>query len=70
MKVKFLEIKTRVESKLNHISSALNQRRWRKETVLEFEDGCIEGEEEQDVSTQLIQTQKNQLIDSQDDLKR
>ena len=47
----------------------LNCRRLRKEPVLEFEDECIE-EEEQDVSTQFFQTQKNQRTDLQDHFER
>ena len=68
MKIKFLEIETSVKSKLNQMFSALNQRRCPKEPVLEFEDECIE--EEQDVSTQFLQPQKNQLFDLQDHLER
>ena len=38
---------------------------------MEFEDGYIEEkEEEKDISTQFLQTQKNQAIDSQDHLER
>ena len=41
-----------MKSKLNQICSALNLRRCREEPVLEFEDECIEKEEEeQDVSS-------------------
>ena len=47
MKVKFSEIEASVKSKLNQVSSALNQRRCRKEQVLEFKDECIGEEEEQ-----------------------
>ena len=70
MKLKILEIETSVEGKLSHFFSALNQSRCRKEPVLEFEDECIEKDEEQDVSPQFLQTQKNQLIDLQDHLER
>ena len=70
--LKFLEIETNVKSKLNHFFFAVNQSRCRKEPVLDFEDECIEEEkeEEQDVSTQLLQLQRNQLIDLQDQLER
>ena len=68
-KLSFLEIKTSVKSKLNQNVSALNQRRFRMEQVLQFEDECIQ-EEEQDVLTQLLQTQKNELIDLQDHLEK
>ena len=65
-----MEIRTSVKSKLNQNFSALNQRPCRKEPVLEFEDGCIERKEEQNVSTQSLQTQRNQRIDLQDHLNR
>ena len=69
MKLKFLEIETSVKTKINQNFTALNQRRCRKEPLLEFEDACFE-EEEQDLSTQFLQTQKNQIIDLQDHLER
>ena len=69
LKLKFLEIETSVKSTHNQISSAVNQRRCCKEQVLEFEDECIE-EKEQDVSTQFLQKQKNQLSDLKDPLER
>ena len=62
MNIKFLAIETRVKSKLNQIFSAFEQSRCRKEPKLEFEDGCIEKQEEPNVSTQFLETQKNQLI--------
>ena len=67
-----LEIETGVKSKLNQSFSALNQRHCREEPVLEFEDACIkeEEEEEQEVSTKFLQTQKKQLFDMEDDLER
>ena len=70
MKLKFLQKETIVKSKLNQVFSALNQRHCRKEPVLEFEDECIEQEEEQDVSTQFLQTQKNQIKNLHDLLGR
>ena len=60
---KTLEIKTSVKIKLNQIFSALNKRRCRNEPVLDFENRCIEEEKEQEVSTQVLKTQKiNSLI--------
>ena len=72
MKLKLLEIETSVKRKHNPILSTLNYRRCRKDSVLHLEDGCIEEEEDEEghVSTQFPQTQKNQLIDLQDHLKR
>ena len=66
MKLMFLEIGTSVKSKFNRNFSALNQRRCRKKPALEFEDGCIDDEEEQDVSTEILQKQRNHFIDLQD----
>ena len=51
------------------MSSILNQRRCRKESGLELENECIE-EEGQGVSTQFLQTRKNQLNDLQDQLQK
>ena len=53
MMLKFLQVETSKKTKLNQVFSALNQRRCRKDSVLEFEDECIEEEEEHDVSTQF-----------------
>ena len=61
-----MEVETTAKNKFNQIFSALNQRRCRKETVLKTEDGCIEEEEKQDVSTKFLQTKKNQVIDLQE----
>ena len=47
IKIKFLESETNVNSELNQVFSAPNQRRCRKEPVSEFEDECIEEEEEE-----------------------
>ena len=63
MKIKFLQIESSVKSKLDQVFSALNQLRFRKEPILEFEDECIDEEEEENVSTQVLQKQKNQNID-------
>ena len=47
--IKIFELETIVKSKLSQTFSAFNQRRCSQEPVLEFEDACIEKEEEQDV---------------------
>ena len=52
-----------MQSKLNRNFSAPNQRRCRREPILELENECIEEAEEQDVSTQFLKTQKSQLFD-------
>ena len=58
-----------MKTKLNRLFSTLNQRWCRREPVLNFEDGCIE-EEEQDASTQFLKTEMKQLIDFQDHLEK
>ena len=68
MKLKFLEIETIVKVKLNQNFSALNQCRCRKQPVLEIENEFIGEKKEKKLSTQFLQTRKNQLIDSQDHL--
>ena len=55
--------------KFSRTFSTPNQHRYRKEPALEFEVQSIE-EEGQEVSTQFLQTQKNQLIDLQDHLEK
>ena len=63
MKFKFSEIATSVKKKLNRIFSALNQRRYGKHSVLEFEDECIEEEEEeQDMSTKINKHTRIKLL--------
>ena len=69
MKLQFLDIETSIKSRLNAIFAVLNERRGPRETVLEFEDECLEVEEK-DVSTQFLQMQKNQLLDLQEHLER
>ena len=71
MKLKFLEIETAIKSKLTRTLESLKERRCRKQRVFEFEDHCFEDDnEEKDASTQLLQMQKNQLIELQEHLER
>ena len=76
-------IESSVRSTLNQIFSALNQCRFRMESISEFEHECIEQkeeeeeeeeeeqeEEEKDVPTQFLQTQRNPPIHLKDHLKR
>ena len=69
MKLQFLDMATSIKSRLNAIFAVLNERRGPRETVLEFEDECLEVEEK-DVSTQFLQMQKNQHLDLQEHLER
>ena len=71
MKWKFPEVETTIKSKLIRILEPLNERRCRNQRVFEFEDHCIEDDnEEKDASTQFLQMQKNQLIELQEHLER
>ena len=71
MKLKFLELETAIKSKLTRTLESLNERRYRNQSVFEFEDHCFEDDnEEKDASTQFLQMQKNQLIQLQEHLER
>ena len=71
MKLKFLEVETAIKSKLTRTLESLIERRCRNQRVFEFEDHCFEDDnEEKDASTQLLQMQKNQLIELQEHLER
>ena len=71
MKMKFLEVETAIKIKLTRTLESLNERRFRKQRVCEFEDHCIEEDnEEKDASAQFLQMQKNQLIELQEHLER
>ena len=71
MKLKLLEVETTIKSKLTRILESLNECRCRKQRVIEFEDHCLEDDnEEKDASTQFLQKQKNQLIELQEHLER
>ena len=65
-KLNFIEVETAIRIKLCAVLEQLNQRRNRAERVSNFVDDCIVEEEEKDLSTQFLQIQKNQLIDSQE----
>ena len=63
MKSNFIDIETAIKKKLCAILEQLNQRRNRPERVTIFVDDCIVEEE---LSTQLLELQKNQLFDLQE----
>ena len=69
MKLQFLDIETSIKSRLNAIFAVLNERCGPRESVLEFEDECLEVEAK-NVSTQFLQMQKNQLLDLREHLER
>ena len=71
MKLKFPETETAIKSQLTRTLESLSERRCRNQRVFEFEDHCFEDDnEETDASTQLLQMQKNQLIELQEHLER
>ena len=56
MELKILETKTAIKSKLTRTLESLNERRYRNQSVFEFEDYCFEGDnEKKDASTQFLQ---------------
>ena len=69
MKLSFIEVETAIKIKLCAILEQLNQRRNRAERVSNFVYDCIV-EEEKDLSTQILQMQKDQLIDLQEHFER
>ena len=69
MNMIFIEIETAIKIKLCAILEQLNQRRNRAERVSNFVDDCVV-EEEQDLSTQFLQSQKNQFLDLQEHFER
>ena len=69
MKLNFIEVETPIKKKLCAILEQLNQIRNRSGSVSNFVDDCIV-EEEEDLSTQFLQMQKNQVIDLQEDFER
>ena len=71
IKLKFLEVKTAIRSKLTQTLQSLKERRCRNQRVFELEDLCFEDDnEEEDASTQFLQMQKDQLIELQEHLER
>ena len=71
MKLKFVEMETAIKSKLTRTLESLNERRCRNQRGFEFEDHCFEDDkEEKEASTQILQIQKNQLIELQEHLER
>ena len=71
MKLKFLEIETAIKSRLTRTLESVNERRCRNQRVFEFEDQCFEDDnEEKGALTQILQMQKNHLIELQKHLQR
>ena len=71
MRSNFLEIENNIKKRLHTIFSILNERvSFNKIEAREYEDECIENEEETDASTHFLRIQKNQLIDLMQHLER
>ena len=71
MKLKFLKVEKAIKSERTRTLESPNERRYRNQCVVEFEDPCFEDDnEEKDASTQFLQMQKNQLIELQEHLER
>ena len=70
MKLHFFEVEIAIKMKLCAILEQLNQRRKQAERVSNFADDCLVEEEEEDLSTQFLQMQKNQLYDLQEHFER
>ena len=71
MKLNFLEVETAIKNKLTGTLESLNERHYRNQRVFEFEDHCFEDDNEDKVaSTQILQIQKNQLIELLENLER
>ena len=70
MQRKFASIQGIVNSRVKAIFEKLNERKGHKTPAFDFEDECIEEGEEADMSTQLLQLQKNQLLDFQQHFER
>ena len=70
MKLNFIEVETAIKIKLCARLQQLNQRRKPAERVSNFVDDCIVEEEKNDLSTQFLQKQKNQLSDLQEHFER
>ena len=68
---KFQEIENTVNDRVKKIYDKLNDRiLTRRLDVFDYEDECNEDGEENNMSTQFLRTQKNQLIDLKHYLER
>ena len=71
MKLNFIEVEIAIKIKQCAILEQLNQRRNRAQKLSNFADGCVvEEQEEKDLSTQILQMQKNQITDLQEHFER
>ena len=70
MKLNFIEVEAAIKIKLCAIMEQLNQRCNQAERMSNFANDCMVEEEEKDLSTQVLQMQKNQLNDLQEHFER
>ena len=72
MKLRFIEVETAIEIKLSSILEQLNERHRQRERVIDYDSDEYFNDtaEEKELSTQFLQTQKNQLIDLQEHFER
>ena len=70
MKLNFIEVEPAIKIKLCAVLEPLKQRRNRAERVSNFVDDCVVEEAEKDLTTQFLQIQRNQLIDTHEQFER
>ena len=71
MKLRFIEVETAIKIKLSSILEQLNQRHSQRERVIDYDnDEYFNDTAEEELSTQFLQMQKNQLIDLQEHFER
>ena len=71
MRTKFQEIENNVNERVKKIFDKLNAGIFTKRLeIFDYEDECVEDGDEDDMSTQFLRIQKNQLIDLKQHLER
>ena len=72
MKLTFIEVETAIKIKLSSVLEQLNQRHSQKERIIDFGDDEYFNDtaDENELSTQFLQMQKNQLIDMNEHFER
>ena len=70
MRTKFSSIEAIIRARVNAICENLNKRKDQNASTFECEDERTEKDDEADMSTQILQMQKNQLLDLQQHFER
>ena len=72
MKLRFIEVETAIKIKHSSVLEQLNQRDSQRERVIDYDNDEYFNDiaEEKELSTQVLQMQKNQLFDLQEHFKR